>query len=245
MTDSSSLQTRISPKRRSLAIAGGLVATSPLLGLLGCNDKKAASAPRPLPATPAFDTARLQAKLEELRLSFEARGFNVSETLQPGLSPDEAAAQCSWFPEPLPKEIIALYGWRGGQLESRDKKDFPFSFRDCSFVTPADAKREYESMMKTYGANPADAPLLRISFPFAAFNGGWLVMPCAAQTLEPRLPRPIISVMQGIDVHYYSVETMVATAVDWVRHPKFNGYGLPSDAELEIWQRHNPGIFQR
>ena len=245
MIGNSSLQKRISPKRRSLAIAGGLVAASPLLGILGCDDKKTTSVQRPLPALPDFDAARLQAKLEELRLSYEAKGFNVSEALQPGLSAEETTARCSWFPEPLPKEIIALYRWRGGQLESREKKDFPFAFRDCAFVTPADAKLEYESMMKTYGANPADAPLLRISFPFAAFNGGWLVMPCAAQTLEPRLPRPVISVMQGVDVHYYSIETMVATAVDWVRHPKYDGYGLPSDIELEIWQRHNPGIFQR
>lgn len=229
-------------KRRSLTMAGGLLATTSALGILGCNDRRHA-VKSPLPALPEFDAARLQAKLEELRLAYEARGFNVSETLQPALSADEVTVQCGWFPAPIPKEILALYGWRGGQLETREKKDFPFSFRDCAFVTPADARHEYESMMQTYGANPADAPLLRISFPFAAYNGGWLVMPCATQSLEPRLQRPIISVMQGVSVHYYSVETLLATVIDWVRHPKFDGYGLPSSIELEIWQRHNPGIF--
>ena len=229
-------------ERRSITFAGGLLAASSALGILGCKDRRQA-AQLPLPSLPEFDAARLHARLEELRLAYEARGFNVSETLQPGLSAEEVTAQCSWFPAPIPKEILALYAWRGGQRESRDKKDFPFSFRDCAFATPADAKLEYESMMSTYGVNPADAPLLRISFPFAAYNGGWLVMPCAAQSFEPRLQRPIISVMQGIGVHYYTLETMLATAIDWVRHPKFDGYGLPSEIELEIWRRHNPGIF--
>jgi hypothetical protein len=143
-------------KRRSLTMAGGLLATTSALGILGCNDRRHA-VKSPLPALPEFDAARLQAKLEELRLAYEARGFNVSETLQPALSADEVTAQCGWFPAPIPKEILALYGWRGGQLETREKKDFPFSFRDCAFVTPADARHEYESMMQTYGANPGGA----------------------------------------------------------------------------------------
>jgi hypothetical protein len=230
-------------KRRALTLATGLAAAASLLGLPGCNNRKE-KMQQPLPPLPEFDAARLQARLEDLRLAYEARGFNVSDTLQPALPADEVRRQCSWFPAPLPPELIALYGWRGGQRESHEEQDFPFWFRDCAFITPADAKAEYDSLMATYGANPADAPLLRICFPFAAFNGGWLVMPCAAQSLEPRLPHPIISVMQGVDVHYYSIETMVATAIDWVRHPKFDGYGLPSAVEMDIWQRHNPGLFQ-
>lgn len=231
-------------KRRSFSLAIGMIATSPILGSLGC-DSREHKGKIPLPALPEFDANRLQAKLEELRLAYEKKGFNVSETLQPGLSAQETMTQCSWFPVKLPQEIIALYAWRGGQQESREEKDFPFMFRDCAFLTPTDAKHEYESMMQTYGTNPADAPLLRTSFPFAAYNGGWLVLPCAGQSLELNLQRPIISIMQGIDVHYYSIETMLATAIEWVLHPKFDGYSLPSDIELEIWQRHNPGIFQR
>ena len=229
-------------KRRALTFAAGLAAASSLLGLTAC-DRRKEKVQQALPTLPEFDAARLHARLEDLRLAYEARGFNVSDTLQPPLPADEVRRQCSWFPTPLPPELIALYGWRGGQRESREKKDFPFNFRDFAFVTPADARVEYDSLRKSYGVNPADAPLLRICFPFAAFNGGWLVMPCATQSLEPRLPRPIISVMQGVDVHYYTIETMAATAIDWVRHPKFDGYSLPSAIELEIWQRHNPGIF--
>jgi hypothetical protein len=229
-------------KRRTLSLAGGFAAALPILGVLGCDDRKRVMQ-RTLPAIPDFSAARLQARLEELRQSYETKGFNVSETLQPGLSADETSAQCSWFPESIPQEIIALYGWRGGQVESSAKKDFPFWFRDCAFLTPTAAKLEYKSMMSTYGANPTDTPLLRICFPFAAYNGGWLVIPCAAQSLEPRLQRPVISIMQGVDVHYYSIEIMLATVLEWVRHPKYDGYGLPSDVELEIWRHHNPGIF--
>jgi hypothetical protein len=199
--------------------------------------------PQPLPELPKFSSKRLHAKLEALRQAYEAKGFNVTDTLQPALSAQELQAQCSWFPAPLPEEIISLYAWRGGQIESGSDDDFAFAFEGRTFLTLEDAKLEYDSMMSTYGAEPSDAPLLRTCFPFAAYNGGWLVMPCADQSLEPRLERPIISVMQGISIHYYSLELMVVTALDEVLHPQYDGYnGLPEAISMEIWDRHNPGI---
>jgi len=227
--------------RRSFSLTAGAFATAPLMSLTACGDKKLA-----LPPAPDFSAERLHAGLEALRLAYEAKGLNVTETLQPGLSADALRERCSgWFPAPLPEELLALYAWRGGQTETKDAKDFAFSFRDCAFSTPDDAKAEYISIMNSYGAHPRDTELLRNCFPFAAFNGGWLVMPCAGQSLQPALKRPIISILQGVDVHYHSIERTVTTATDWVRHPKHDGHGLPTDIELDIWQRHNPGIFQR
>ncbi|MEY4563491.1 MAG: hypothetical protein RLZZ618_2768 [Pseudomonadota bacterium] len=228
--------------RRTFSLTASALAAAPLAA---CGDKKRADPP-PLPPVPEFSAERLHTGLEALRLAYEAKGFNVSETLQPGLSDDEFNNRCSsWLAAPLPKEMLALYAWRGGQQISKAPKDFPFSFRDCAFSTPDEAKAEYIRMMSTYGANPGDSELLRNCFPFAAFNGGWLVMPCGNQSLEPRLQRPIISVMQGVAVHYHSIERMVATVTDCVSHPKHDGHGLPSDIELDLWRRHNPGIFQR
>ena len=199
--------------------------------------------PQPLPELPKFSSKRLHAKLKALRQAYESKGFNVTDTLQPPLSAQALKAQCNWFPAPLPEEIISLYAWRGGQIESGSEDDFSFAFGGYTFLTLEDAKLEYDSMMSTYGAEPSDAPLLRICFPFAACNGGWLVMPCTGQSLEPRLERPIIFVMQGISIHYYCLELMVATALDEVLHPQYDGYnGLPEKISMKIWDRHNPGI---
>lgn len=99
-------------------------------------------------------------------------------------------------------------------------------------------------MMETYGANPADHDLLKNSFPFAAFNGGWLVLPCKEQKLDSRLTRPVISVMQGIDVWFYSIQLMIETCIEWVSHPAYGHSGnssLPENEELAIWRKHNPG----
>lgn len=87
--------------------------------------------------------------------------------------------------------------------------------------------------------------LLEHSFPFAAFNGAWLVLPCKGQNLDRRLARPVISVLEGIDVHFYSLQLMVDTCVEWMSHPQYDPHDhLPEDVEMEIWRRHNPGIFQ-
>ena len=77
------------------------------------------------------------------------------------------------------------------------------------------------------------------------WGNGWLVRPAIAQSLEPRLQRPIISIMQGVDVLYDSIESLVTAVIDWVCHSKYDGYTLSNEIELENWQHHNPGIFQR
>ena len=103
-------------------------------------------------------------------------------------------------------------------------------------------------MMASYGTFPDFYELLASSFPFAAFNGGWLVLPCKRQTLDKRLQRPVISVFQGIDVYFYSLQLMVDTCVDWVSHPLYDpkeAAGFPEALEMEIWRRHNPGIFEQ
>lgn len=229
-------------KRRTLLSSLTILPATSLLGLTGCGDKRSARL-QSLPAIASFSRERLHARLEELRLAYETKGFHVTDSLLPGLSEQEVRAQCSWFPAPLPEELIALYGWHNGQRQPVGENESPFWFRDCIFSTLADAKAEYASMMSGYGVNPADGPLVRIAFPFAAYEGGWLVMPCAEQTVEPRLPRPIINVMEGIAVHYYSIELMVETAIEWVSHPAYDGHGLPQDEEMRIWRKHNPGIF--
>ena len=193
-----------------------------------------------------FSRARLHAQLDALQAAFETKGHQVSASLLPALQEPELRARCSWFPEPLPEELLALYAWRGGQAKDAWDEPFPFWFRDCAFVSPERAAQEYASMMASYGQFADVKGLLASCFPFAAFNGGWLVLPCKRQTLDKRLERPVISVFQGIDVHFHSLQLMVDTCVDWVSHPQYDTQdaALPEPLEMEIWRRHNPGIFE-
>ncbi len=192
-----------------------------------------------------FSSERLQTQLEAMRQAFEAKDLRVSDTLLPPIDPETLARECAWFPAPLPQELIALYGWRGGQAEDAWNTEFPFWFRDDAFCSLRNAELEYRSMISSYDRLSGISNLaLRSCFPFAAFNGGWLVLPCMGQELDTRFTRPVISVMEGVDIFFYSMQTMVDTCLEWISHPLFSADGsLPSDVELAIWRRHNPGIF--
>lgn len=204
-----------------------------------------------IPPLPPADVshARLHALLEELRTAYEARSLHVSATLLPGLTREEILARCGWFPSPLPEELIALYTWHNGQEQGVWEEEYPFWFRDMGFSRLELAKEEYAMMAGSYGSEPLQPSLdgvdLQHCFPFAAFNGGWYVFPCKGQALSREHPRPIIAVFEGIDVYFHSFESMLRTCIDWVRHPAYGkGSSLPEGIEMEIWRRHNPGIFQ-
>lgn len=193
---------------------------------------------------PEFSSANLHNLLDALVDAYESKGLRVGDSLLPPLSKAELERRCRWFPGKLPQEIVSLYAWRGGQANEAWDEDFPFWFRDNSFCSIDRAEREYKSMMKFYGIYPEDHELLKFSFPFASFNGGWYVLPTSGQPYSPNLSAPIVSVLQGIDIYFFSMEQMVRTCIDWVSHEKYKeGHSMPEDIEMEIWAKHNPGIF--
>jgi hypothetical protein len=194
---------------------------------------------------PEFSQSRLHSQLDKLLAAYEDKGMKVSETMLPALTENEIREQCTWFPGELTKEIISLYSWRGGQQNDAWETKHPFWFRDNSFASLARAKIEYQSMMDSYGKNPEDHEMLKYSFPFASFNGGWYVLPTRKHDFNPSLKSPVISVLQGIDVYFYTIESMVSTCTEWVSHPEFDSdYTLPEDIEKQIWKKHNPRIFE-
>jgi len=226
--------------RRQFSQASLFAMSSGALSLSGCRENSDA----PPIALPPFSQSTFHSQLEALRLAYEAKDQHVSSSLLPPLNESVLRERCAWFPAALPEELIALYAWHGGQDKEVDQDKFPFWFRDCGFISPSQAEREYKDIMSSYGQNPMDHELLKYSFPFAAFNSGWLVLPCKSQSLDPRFPRPVIFVMEGITVFFYSMQLMVDTCVEWVSHPQLNEHAqLPSDIELKIWQKHNPRIF--
>ena len=193
---------------------------------------------------PEFSAERLHAQLDTLSEAYEDKGLQVSKNLLPALDEQALAQKSIWFPGEMIAELIALYGWREGQEKDAWETEHSFLFRDNAFTSMARAEKEYESIMESYGAEPEDHDLLESSFPFAAFNGGWFVLPTGSHPYEDKFERPVISVHEGIDVYFYSIESMVKTCIDWVRHPAYaNNSSLPRDIELAIWEKHNPGIF--
>ena len=201
--------------------------------------------PAQVVSTPAFSAPRLTTSLEQLRQGFEDRGRAVSAHLHPGLDESEVRRRCSWFPAPLPAEVVALYGWHDGQTPDAERTADAFLFRDCAFISLDRARDAYRTMTGAYGAAAAIIGAgLTTCFPIAEFEGAALVVPCEAPPAGDTQLRPVVSVFEGIEVFFYSVERMVETCLDWVRHPDFDPRaGLPRPAELEIWRQHNPGIF--
>jgi len=195
-------------------------------------------------SVPDFSSENLHNLLDKLLEAFEAQGMKVSGSLLAPIPEPELVEKCSWFPGKLPPEIVSLYAWRGGQEKDAWESKFPFWFRDNSFCSIERAEIEYKSMMESYGVYPEDHELLKYSFPFASFNGGWYVFPTNGQPFSSNLKAPIISVFQGIDIFFFSIEKMVSTCIEWVISEKYNSdHSLPEDIEMNIWRKHNPGIF--
>lgn len=194
---------------------------------------------------PEFSTTRLHSKLDQLLASYESKGINVSNSLLPALSEAEIREKCFWFPAEVPQEIIALYTWRGGQAEEACDSEHSFLFRDNNFCSLDIIKKEYKDIMEYYGVNPEDHLMLKYSFPFATFQGSWYVIPANKHNFNPSLKHPVIAVFEGIDVFFYSIESMIDICIDWINHPNYSveTHSLPRSAEMEIWQKHNPGIF--
>jgi len=186
--------------------------------------------------------------LQKLNDSFEKKGHHVSDSLLPSLSEQELREKCRWFPAELPKSVIRLYTWKGGQAKDAWEEEYPFWFRDMSFISLDQAKFEYASMINSYGIDNTleeDGVILENAFPFAAFNGGWFVIPNGIHRWSKVHGEPVICVLQGIQLYYFSLDTMLKTCIDAVNHPTWSSEesDLDESIEQEIWQKYNPGVF--
>ena len=190
----------------------------------------------------------LKVLLDDLVEAYESRDMRVSHTLQPGLTREAIVEKFSWFRGTLPQDLFELYEWRGGQVLEEDS-DAPFWFRDVLFLTPERARRQYESMMGTYGVDSSlekDGLELENCVPFGAYSGSWYVIPSGGQNIRPEYPSAIINVYHGVQLLYYSMEHMVRTCIKWVRHPDYTYKTWRWDhTEIDIWEEINPGIFPK
>ncbi len=187
--------------------------------------------------------------LNKLTSNFESKGHSVKQSLLDPVPISEIAQRCEWFPADIPASVIALYSWRGGQAKDAWEEEYPFWFRDMSFISLDQAEKEYISMMESYGVENSieeDGIELKTSFPFAAFNGGWYVVPSSPNQWSGKHQLPVVCVFQGIDMFFHSVESMLKTCCEWVSHPEWSSdvSDLDEDIEMIIWKKYNPNIFE-
>lgn len=188
----------------------------------------------------------IQSKLTVLLSAYKEKGYNLQGSMAPGLSKTEIQSKTSWFPSTLCPEIIELYMWHNGQHSDPAEVEFPFWFRDNAFISIENSKDVYEEIVKVYAEDndpDRDGVDLLKCFPFASFNGECYLIPCCPQRIDGDHVRPVIN--QNGEIYYYSIETMVSTVIDWVKHPDYKMFEhLPQEVELYIWRLHNPGIFE-
>lgn len=186
--------------------------------------------------------------LDELRSAFISRGCDVDRYLQPGLSREEIVAQTSQLAFTLPEDLIDLYTWRNGQSSDAEWESEAFRFRDNSFISLERALVEYEEFRQFYGpinSIEEDGFDLDLSFPFATLDGAWYVLVCGPHKLKSPHPHPVISIFEGIELSYHSLESMLNACIAWVSDPHWTkDSGLDPELEINIWKRHNPGIFE-
>ena len=178
----------------------------------------------------------LDTKLETLLAAYEAKGHRVTDSLLTGLSRESIDELTTWFPLPLPEELYQLYGWRNGQTHDAWAEEYPFWFRDNAFCNLAHAEEVYRNVVSVYAEHNK---LILECFPFAEFSGECYLLQCSPPIVTSR---PVVDLIG--DTYFLSLDTLIETCIDWVRHPRYSGHeSLDRDVELEIWCKHNPGLF--
>lgn len=189
----------------------------------------------------------LEQKLDRLVDAFESHGVRVRSNLRPGASEAQLDSLSRELGVMLPDQFRALYTWRNGHVDQTS--DNLLAFRDNIFIGLEAIGEVHETVVSTYSRRPGDDETASFGVdpeqcvPFAEFMGAAYLVACGPQSLTKRDPHPVLSAYHGVDLFYYSIESMVDTCIDWVEQPDYMPEFREAPDELTIWQRHNPGIF--
>lgn len=173
-------------------------------------------------------------RLIQLEKTMADHGYDVKKSFRPGLVRAEIDRLTKGLPFRLPEELYRLYEWHDGSPD-----EGPLIFRDHRFTPLEEAVRNMD-VLRRYKESPA--------FPFADFEGSYLLVPIAGYGVHRKLERPIIHLHESRDVYFYSVPLMLDTAIDWIREGVYKRgpeHFLDEKRELVIWRKHNPGVFDR
>jgi hypothetical protein len=181
---------------------------------------------------------------DELVAIYEAKGQTVSQNLMLGISPSEYAKAIGFEIEQIPSSVLKLYQWRNGC--ANEGAEALFLFRDNCFIRAERGKEELNMIRNIYGANSEDRFDLTRVIPIAAFEGSVFAVVTGKHNLGSRFEHPVVSIFEGIDLFFGSIESMLQTCIAWVGHPEWEPFNeLPRDEELKIWRRLNPGVDLR
>ena len=178
---------------------------------------------------------------DDLVTAYEAKGQAVSQNLKPGISESEYARAIGFDIQEIPPAALKLYQWRNGCVD--EEAEALFLFRDNCFISADRGKEELNQIRNFYGADDEDRFDLHRVIPIAAFEGSVFAVVTGQHNFGPEFEHPVVSIFEGIDLFFSSIEAMVQTCTAWVAHPNWDPYdALPNDTELEIWKRLNPGV---
>jgi len=178
---------------------------------------------------------------DDLATAYEAKGQAVSQNLKSGLSESEYAKAIGFDLQAIPTSVVKLYQWRNGCAD--EEAEALFLFRDNCFISADRGKEELNQIRTFYSADDENRFDLNRVIPIAAFEGSVFAVVTGKHNFGPGFEYPVVSIFEGIDLFFSSIEAMLQTCIAWVAHPDWNPYdALHSDVELEIWQRLNPGV---
>jgi hypothetical protein len=187
---------------------------------------------------------------EQLADAHEAKGIAVRSTLQPGLDRNYIRTEAAALGFDLPEEIVELYQWRNGHGFVEPWQEGPaIFFRDAAFLSFEAALAEYrevqaysEAVNSTLQEDKVD---LKKCLPISQREANWHVVSCGKHLYGPDKKSPVVSVYHGVELYFYSVESMLRTCIDWVSHPDWNEFDLlMPDIEMDISRKHNPGFVR-
>ncbi len=186
---------------------------------------------------------------ERLADAYELQGVTVRANLRPGVSREVVLKALAPLGIAVPEEVIELYSWANGHILEEDWDHHRHvRFRDGVFLSVERIVGEYAGVQQFYGQDSTladDRIDLRSIVPISSYEGAWNVVACGAHLSGTQFDHPVFHVHQGIDMYFHSVESMLRTCIDWVSSPHWEHLTtLPRDIEMEIWRRHNPGIFE-
>lgn len=181
-------------------------------------------------------------KLDRLADLIKRREKEI-DNLRRGLTRREIEQKIACLPFEFPQELYELYQWRNGIEQPSTDLLSPFLFRDHYLSNLDDAIENYLAIQTSFNTEE-DRKIAdwSKSFPFAYFEGSYLLIILGKHFLEKKYKYPIINIFEGVELWFCSFDSMLDTCIEW-NQQTFEKYDTPKD-EINIWQKHNPGIFK-
>lgn len=186
-------------------------------------------------------------RLDTLLGSFRSKGIDPGQNLKPGLSEAELDGHAARLKLVLPPAVRDLYAWRNGLADPYAENDRQFVFRDQSFLSLDDAEEaiaHIRGFLSAYASAGLDLPVDPDALlPIAALEGQFYAVPTGEGLAGLPGPHPVILLGEEMAVHFFSIESMIETCIDWVNDPSFDAEDFEVEDDETAWERHNPGAL--